>query len=146
MSFAENCNGSSYIPPDDPGRCKHGVYVGGSGYDLMCAWCESGTEPYVKTAEDDWRDFCEQWRIIRTLNQIMAFEMRWPRDPDAWAVVVHDPISGMEVAITQAILPDAKRALANYLIEQESTIWVREAQAEAAKAKAAYIEKILGGD
>jgi hypothetical protein len=27
------------------GYCKHGKYVGGCGADLMCAWCEGGTEP-----------------------------------------------------------------------------------------------------
>lgn len=29
------------------GYCRHGKYVGGSGVDLMCHWCESGIEPPV---------------------------------------------------------------------------------------------------
>lgn len=33
--------GWSYYPGD---RCKHGVYVGGSGRDLMCGPCEMGED------------------------------------------------------------------------------------------------------
>jgi hypothetical protein len=27
------------------GYCRHGNYVGGSGIDYMCRWCEDGVEP-----------------------------------------------------------------------------------------------------
>ena len=41
MTIVDNVDGS-YIASDPADHCKHGVYVGGCGYDFMCHDCEMG--------------------------------------------------------------------------------------------------------
>ena len=115
MSNVTNCDGTSFVPADDPGRCKHGIYVGGCGYDLMCHWCEMGEEPYVPTARDHWTAFCGVMKQIRNLNRIMVEESLYPYDPEAWSSIMGaDATRQMEVAVRQALLPTALRALEKY--------------------------------
>lgn len=41
--MADDSDDSGYAEYLDPnGYCEHGHYVGGSGPDYMCGWCESG--------------------------------------------------------------------------------------------------------
>lgn len=44
-----------YVPPEmteDHNYCRHGVYVGGCGYDHMCHWCEMGEDPPPQSVVD----------------------------------------------------------------------------------------------
>lgn len=77
-----------YIPPEmteDHNYCRHGVYVGGCGYDHMCGWCESGEEPPTQRELDTRRlakaerDYDE---LVRILDNIVAEGYR----SRAWAI------------------------------------------------------------
>jgi hypothetical protein len=41
VTIVDNVDGD-YIANDPADHCKHGVYVGGCGYDFMCGACENG--------------------------------------------------------------------------------------------------------
>lgn len=53
------------IPADmisDRDYCRHGVFVGGCGFDHMCHWCEMGEDPPTQAERDaDKLRRAEQW-------------------------------------------------------------------------------------
>jgi hypothetical protein len=79
MADLANDRDDSYDPEfrDPEGYCPHGQYVGGSGADLMCEWCESG----ISVSEARRIIGMERLRAVRrraedaqqTLNRLLKF-------------------------------------------------------------------------
>lgn len=58
------------------GYCRHGKWIGGSGIDYMCRWCEDGEDPPPPMPRQDVFIFGQGISIVFT-NQDFPAAMQW---------------------------------------------------------------------